>query len=164
MINRKVEEAINEQINAELYSAYIYLSMASWFDSMNLGGMAHWMNLQAKEEVEHALKFADFLMERGGRVIYKAIEGPETEWPSPLEAFRAAYDHEKYVTRRINDLMDIAIAEKDYASQVFLQWFITEQVEEEASASEIVGRLEMIGDGKQGLLMIEKELAGREED
>ncbi|MDI9369612.1 MAG: ferritin [Synergistaceae bacterium] len=164
MINRKVEEAINEQINAELYSAYIYLSMASWFDSMNLGGMAHWMNLQAKEEVEHALKFADFLMERGGRVIYKAIEGPETEWPSPLEAFRAAYDHEKYVTRRINDLMDIAIAEKDYASQVFLQWFITEQVEEEASASEIVGRLEMIGDGKHGLLMIDKELAGREDD
>ncbi len=164
MISRKLEDAINDQINAELYSAYIYLSMASWFDSMNLKGMSHWMNLQAKEEVEHALKFADYIMERGGRVVYKAIEGPETEWPSPLEAFRAAYDHEKYVTRRINDLMDLAIAEKDYASQVLLHWFISEQVEEEANASEIVGKLEMIADGKHGMLMIDRELAGRGDD
>ena len=164
MINKKIEDAINDQINAELHSAYIYLSMASWFDSMNLKGMSHWMNIQAKEEVEHAMKFADFVMERGGRVLYKAVAAPETEWASPLEAFRGAYEHEKYVTRRINDLMDLAVAEKDYASQVLLHWFISEQVEEEANASEIVGKLEMMADGKHGLLVIDRELGGREDD
>lgn len=164
MISKKLEDAMNDQINAELYSAYIYLSMSSWFDSENLKGMSHWMGIQAKEEVEHAMKFAGYVMERGGRVLYKGIEGPETGWTSPLEAFKVAYEHEKYVTRRINDLMDLAVAEKDYASQAFLQWFVTEQVEEEANADEIVSKLGMIGDGKHGLLMIDRELGDREDD
>ncbi len=164
MISKKLEDAINDQINAELYSAYIYLSMSSWFDSMNLKGMSRWMSIQSKEEVEHAMKFAAYVMERGGRVLYKPVEGPETEWVSPLEAFKVAYEHEKYVTRRINDLMDLAVAEKDYASQALLQWFVTEQVEEEANADEIVSKLEMIGEGKHGLLMIDRELGDREDD
>ncbi len=161
MISKKIEDAINDQINAELYSSYIYLSMASWFDSMNLKGMSHWMTLQAKEEAEHAMKFAGYVMERGGRVLYKAVEGPETEWHSPLEAFKAAYEHEKYVTRRINDLMDLAVAEKDYATQVLLQWFVNEQVEEEANADEIVNKLEMIGEAKHALFMVDRELGAR---
>lgn len=164
MISKKIEDALNDQINAELYSAYIYLSMSSWLDSMNLKGMSHWMSIQAKEEVEHAMKFAAYVMERGGRVLYKAVEEPETQWTSPLDVFKVAYEHEKYITRRINDLMDLAVAEKDYASQALLQWFVSEQVEEEANADEIVAKLGMIGEGKHGLLMVDRELGGREDD
>jgi ferritin len=164
MISKKIEDAFNDQINAELYSAYIYLSMSAYLNSADLNGMAHWMKVQAEEEVEHAMKFASYIVERGGRVKYKAIECPQEEWASALEVFKGAYEHERYVTRRINDLMDLSVAEKDYASQVFLQWFVSEQVEEEANADEIVKKLEMIGEGRHGIYMLDKELGGRKAD
>ena len=164
MISKKIEDAFNDQINAELYSAYIYLSMSAYLNSVDLNGMAHWMKVQAEEEVEHAMKFSSYIVERGGRVKYKAIECPQEEWASALEVFKGAYEHERYVTRRINDLMDLAVAEKDYASQVFLQWFVSEQVEEEANADEIVKKLEMIGEGRHGIYMLDKELGGRKAD
>jgi ferritin len=164
MISKKIEDAFNDQINAELYSAYIYLSMSAYLNSVDLNGMAHWMKLQAQEEVEHAMKFASYIVERGGRVNYKAIDCPQEEWPSALEVFKGAYEHERYVTRRINDLMDLSVTEKDYASQVFLQWFVSEQVEEEANADEIVKKLEMIGEGRHGIYMLDRELGKREAD
>ncbi|MDD3689281.1 MAG: ferritin [Synergistaceae bacterium] len=164
MINKKIEDSFNDQINAELYSAYLYLSMSAYLNSIDMNGMAHWMNVQAKEEVEHAMKFASYIVERGGRVVYKAIECPQEAWESVLDVFKGGYEHERYVTRRINDLMDLAIAEKDYASQVFLQWFVSEQVEEEASADEIVKKIEMIGEGRHGIYMLDKELGKREAD
>ena len=164
MITQKMITLVNEQIKAEYDSAYLYLSMSAYFQESNLKGMAHWMKKQAKEEMEHAMKFVDFIAERGGRVVYKAIETPQSEWNSPLEIFRGAYEHEQYVTKRINDLMEIALSEKDFASQVFLQWFITEQVEEEANADEIVKKLEMIGEGRHGIYMLDRELGQREAD
>lgn len=161
MINKKVEEAINSQINAEMFSAYLYKSMSAYFSDMNLTGMATWMDLQAQEEMTHALKFYDYLIERGGRVRLLAIEEPASEWGSPIEVFRASYEHEQYITGRINDLADLAIQEKDHATGIMLQWFVTEQVEEEANVSEIVSKMEMISDSKHGLYMLDKELGGR---
>ncbi|MBL3538428.1 ferritin [Aminivibrio sp.] len=164
MISKKIEDAFNDQINAELYSAYIYLSMSAYLNSVDLNGMAHWMKVQAKEELEHATKFASYIVARGGRVKYKAIECPREEWASALEVFKGAYEHERYVTRRINDLMDLAVTEKDYAAQVFLQWFVSEQVEEEANTDGIVKKMEMIGEGRHGMYMIDKELGERKAD
>ena len=162
MISKKLEDAFNDQINAELYSAYLYLSMSAYFESVDMRGMARWMHVQSGEETSHAMKFADYIVERGGRVRYKAIESPAAEWASPLEAFKNAYEHERYVSRRINDLMDLAVTEKDYASQVFLQWFVSEQVEEEAHADEIVRKLEMMGEARHVVYMLDKELGKRE--
>lgn len=161
MINKKVEEAINNQINAEMFSSYLYKAMSAYFADMNLTGMAAWMDVQAQEEMTHALKFYDYIIERGGRVKLMAIEEPAFEWGAPIEAFKAAYEHEQYITGRINDLTDLAIQEKDHATMIMLQWFVTEQVEEEASVSEIVGKMEMIGDSKHGVYMLDKELGGR---
>ena len=164
MISKKVEDAFNDQINAELYSAYIYMAMSAYLESVDLSGMAHWMDIQAEEEVNHAKKFADHIVERGGRVRYKAIDCPQEEGKSALDVFKGAYDHERYVTGRINSLMDMAMEEKDYASQVFLHWFIEEQVEEEASADAIVKKLELIGEGGRGIYMLDKDLGKREAD
>ena len=164
MISKKIEDAFNDQINAELYSSYIYLSMSACLNSMDLNGMAHWMYVQAKEELEHAMKFAQYIVERGGRVKYKAIEGPQEEWGTALEVFKGAYEHERYVTRRINDLMDLSVSEKDYASQIFLQWFVSEQVEEEGNVDAIIKKMEMMGVGKHGLYMLDKEFGRREDD
>ena len=164
MLNKKIQDAFNDQINAELFSSYLYLSMSAYLEDKSMTGMAHWMKLQAEEELEHAMKFVDFIAERGGRVVYKAIETPQAEWNSPLEIFEAAYEHEQYITKRINDLMELTIPEKDFASQIFLQWFVTEQVEEEANADEIVQKLKMIGDGKNGIYMLDRELGQREAD
>ena len=127
MISSKVEKAFNDQINAELYSAYLYLSMAAYFDSENLAGMAQWMKVQAKEEVEHAMKFYAHINDRGGTVVMKAIDGPKTKWASPLAVFEEGYKHEQKVTGLINKLVALAQSEKDTASSVFLQWFVTEQ-------------------------------------
>src|SRR6056297_843614 len=132
MIKENIQEAINKQINAELFSAYLYQSMGAYLDSENLGGMAAWMNMRAKEELEHAMKFYNYLLERGGRVKLYAIDEPQFEWNSPLEVFEASYEHEQYVTGRINDLVELAAEEKDHATGVMLQWFVSEQVEEEA--------------------------------
>jgi len=161
MISKKMEEALNEQVNAELYSAYLYLSMESYFKSLNLGGFANWMRVQTQEEVAHAMKIYDFVNERGGRVILEAIKGPPARWDSPLAVFEAVYAHEQKVTELINDLMNLAIKEKDHATNSFLQWFVNEQVEEESSADEIVQQLKMMEKAPGGMFMLDRELGQR---
>lgn len=163
-ISKKMEEAINKQINAEMYSAYMYLSMAGYFADKNLMGFFNWLYVQYHEEMEHAEKFMRYLIERGGRVRLEAIEKPPFDWKDPLDAFKAVLEHEQKVTKMIYELVDIAEQEKDRASFSMLQWFVDEQVEEEANASEIVAKLEMIGDSKQGILMLDRELAQRKRD
>ena len=160
-MNPKIEEAINKQINAELFSSYLYLSMSTYFESKDLPGMASWMRVQAEEEVGHAMKFLDFVKERRGRVILTGIGSPKTDWASPLEAFEDAFKHECGISARIDSLVDIATAEKDHATAAFLQWFVTEQVEEEATVDAIVAKLRMLGDNSMGLIMLDQELAGR---
>ena len=161
MLNQKIQDAFNKQLNSELFSSYLYLSMAAYFESQNLKGMARWMQLQAEEEHGHALKFLTFINDRGGRVLLTALEGPRTEWESPLAAFEDAYKHECTVTGQINDLVELAIGEKDHASNVFLQWFITEQVEEESSVQEIRDRLMTAGDNLALLYMVDRDLGQR---
>jgi ferritin len=161
MISKRIEEAVNEQINAEFYSSYLYLSMSAYFDSIDLPGFANWMIAQAQEEISHGMKMYKFIQERGGKVTLKPIKGPETEWDSPLAIFEGAYAHEQLVTGLINDLVNLAIEEKDHATKNFLDWFIDEQVEEEASASEVVQQLKMIGDNGYGLLMLDREMGQR---
>lgn len=161
MIGKKMQEAIVDQIQAELYSAYLYLAMAADFETKNLKGFAHWMEVQAKEESEHAKRFYDFLNERGGRVTLKAIQAPPAEWKSPLAAFEEIYAHEQKVTALIHKLVEVARAEKDYAAEVMLQWFVNEQVEEEANASEIVEKLRLIKESANGLFMIDHHLGER---
>ncbi|MFB0554901.1 MAG: ferritin [Phycisphaerae bacterium] len=161
MISKKMEDALNGQVNAELYSAYMYLSMESYFKSLNLNGFANWMRVQTQEEVAHAMKIYDFINERGGRITLKAIEGPPTEWDSPLAVFEAVYVHEQKVTGLINDLVDLAIKEKDHATNTFLQWFVNEQVEEESSADEVVQQLKMMENAPGGMFMLDRELGQR---
>jgi len=157
----KIEKAINSQINAELYSSYLYLSMSSYFSSINFDGFASWMQVQAQEELMHAMKFYNYVVERGGRVILTAIEAPLAEWDSPLAVFEHVYAHEQKVTGLINDLVDLAIAENDHATTTFLQWFVAEQVEEESSADQIVQKLILVKDQGSGLLMLDQELGKR---
>jgi len=161
MLSKRMEEALNQQVNAELYSSYLYLSMSAYFESINLKGFANWMKVQAQEELLHAMKIYDFINERGGRVTLTSIDAPPTEWDSPLAAFEGVYEHECKVTGLINDLVNLALEEKDHASHIFLQWFVTEQVEEEASADEIVQRLKLMGDARGGLFMLDRELGQR---
>jgi ferritin len=161
MISKKMEKALNEQVNAELFSAYLYLSMEAYFKSLNLNGFANWMRVQTQEEVAHAMKIYEFINERGGRIILKAIDGPDTEWESPLEVFKAVYEHEQKVTGLINNLVNLAIEEKDHATNTFLQWFVNEQVEEEASADAIVQQLKIMADAPGGIFMLDRELAQR---
>lgn len=160
-VNQEIEKAFNEHLNAELYSSYLYLSMANYFAYHNLEGMAQWMRVQEEEERLHAMKFNDFINDRGGRVILDQIARPATDWASPLAAFQDAYEHECHVSKRINQLVDMAIKANDHAANTFLQWFVTEQVEEEASVQAIVGRLELIKDNPTGLLMIDQQLGAR---
>jgi len=161
VLNKKVQDAINEQIKNELYSAYLYLSMAAYSEASNLPGLAHWMRLQSQEEVEHAMKFFDFINDRGGRVVLQAIDQPPTEFESPLAIFEQTLEHERKVTAMINQLYELALRENDYPSQVLLQWFIEEQVEEEKNAEQILQTLKMIGDKPQGLVMVDRELGRR---
>lgn len=162
MISQKLQDAMNSQIQAELYSAYLYLSMSAYCESKNLGGFAHWMKMQYQEETSHAMKFMDYLQERGGTVALKAIEAPPTEFGTPLEVFEQTLAHEIHVTNLINKLYESALEEKDYAAQIFLQWFINEQVEEEASATAVLERLKIIGDKSTGaILYLDKELRKR---
>lgn len=164
MLSAKMEAALNEQINAELYSAYIYLSMSAFFLSTDLKGFGNWMNSQAQEEVAHSMKIYNFILDRGGNVKLTAIDGPQQEWESPLVVFEAAYKHEQYVTSLIHNLVTLAIEEKDYPTKNLMDWFVDEQVEEEASASEIVEQLKLIGGEGQGLLMLDREMAQRKFD
>lgn len=161
MISKSIEKALNEQINAELYSSYLYLSMMSYFESVNLAGFATWMRAQTQEEIMHAMKMYDFVNERGGRVILQAIDAPPSEWDSPLAAFEAAYAHEQLVTGRINDLVNLAVEEKDHATNAFLQWFVNEQVEEETSADNVVQNLKMAQNAPGALFIIDRELGQR---
>ncbi len=161
MLSKKMEEAINEQINAEFESAYLYLSMATWFEEKNYEGMANWMMIQFKEEQTHALKFYNYVIERGGRVLLKTIKGPKTNWKSVSNVFEETLKHERLVTSLINNLVNIAIEEKDHATNSMLQWFVNEQVEEEANADRIINQLKMIGDHPQGIFMLDRELAAR---
>lgn len=161
-ISEKMVEALNRQINAEIYSAYLYLSMAAYFDSIGLKGFSNWMRVQWQEELMHAMKMFDFVSERGGRVKLYAVEEPPSDWGSPLAAFEHVYEHEVNVTKRILELVELAMSEKDFATYNFLQWYVAEQVEEEASSLEIVEKLRLIGEDKRGLLFLDKELSLRQ--
>jgi ferritin len=161
MLNKKLEDAINEQINKELYSAYLYLSMSAYGESQSLPGFAGWMRAQAQEEVDHAMRLFDHVTARGGRVVLKAIEMPPPVWKSPLEMFEEVLQHERKITGLINRLYELAVNEKDYATQMELQWFVTEQVEEEESAGQIVEQLRKVGDQPMGLLMVDRQLGER---
>jgi ferritin len=143
MISEKMQEALNGQLNAELYSSYLYLSMAAYFQDLNMGGCANWMRVQAQEE------------------DLKTIDGPPTEWDSPLAAFEAVLEHEQKVTGLINELVELALAEHDHATNIFLQWFVTEQVEEEDSANDVIQQIKMVGEAQGGLFMLDRELGQR---
>ena len=161
MISEKMQNALNAQINAELYSAYLYLAMSACFEAENLPGMAAWMQAQAQEEMVHAMKLYHYAHEARGRVTLAPIEGPPAHWDGPLAVFEAAFAHEQKVTGLIHGLVDLAIAERDHATNIMLQWFVTEQVEEEASADQVVQQLKRIGDSPQGLAMLDRELGLR---
>jgi ferritin len=161
MLNATIEKALNEQLNWELYSAYIYYSMSAYCQSVDLTGMANWFKAQTQEEIFHASKFFDYINDRGGRVTLTAIEAPQVEWASPLAAFENALEHEQGVTARINNLVELSVKEKDRTTESFLQWFVTEQIEEEASVSEIIGQLKIIGSSGSGLFMVDRELSTR---
>lgn len=161
-MNEAIEQALNDQINEELSSYYIYLSMQAYFESESLDGFATWMELQAQEEVEHAMRIFRFLNERGGRVRLQAIEEPKQSWNSPLEAFEDAYEQEQYISKTINDLVDLAEEKDDKATLNMLDWFVEEQVEEEDSTGEVVDKLNMLGDSGAGLLALDRQLGERQ--
>ncbi len=162
MLSDTIQAAMNKQINAELHSAYIYLSMSAYFESKNLAGFASWMRVQAGEEMTHAMKFYSFIIERLGRVKLAPIAEVPVEWDSPLAVFENAFKHEQKVTGMINDLVNLAIAEKDHAANSFLQWFVDEQVEEESSADNIVQQLKLIGESGQALFLLDREMSQRQ--
>jgi ferritin len=164
MLGKEIQDAMNEQMKSEFYAAYQYLSMAAYCESENLPGFAHWMRTQAQEETQHAMKFYDFILDRNGRVVLQAVEEPVVEFGSPLEVFERALEHEQRVTAMINDLYGLAVRENDYASQTFLQWFVTEQVEEEKNAGDVVETLKMIGDRSEALFLLDRELGRRGND
>ena len=161
MLSEKMLKALNQQINAELYSSYLYLSMSAYFQSTNLGGFANWMRAQTQEELTHAMKIYDYVNERGAGLILEQVEQPPSQWSSPLAAFKQAYQHEQKATGMINKLVNLAVEEGDHATNIFLQWFVSEQVEEEASADEIVQKLKLVGDDGGAIFMIDRELGQR---
>jgi len=158
MISKKVEDAINKQINAELWSAYLYLSMSTYFANEGLSGFANWMRIQWQEETAHALKFFDYLIERNGKPVLKAIETVPNKWKSPLNVFEEVLKHEQHVTALINNLMDVAIEQKDHAAKSMLQWFVDEQVEEEANVHAIIDNLKLVQGQGNGMFLIDREL------
>jgi ferritin len=164
MIGKKMEEALNEQINREMYSGYLYMSMSAYSNSIGLKGFANWFMVQYHEEMLHAMKFYEYVQRQGGKVILKGIAEPPHEWKSPLDMMQKTLEHEKYITNSINDLVNLAIAEKDHATNIFLQWYVTEQIEEEENDNDILANLNLLGKGKEssnGLFMIDRELATR---
>lgn len=164
MLSKTIQDMTNEQIKNELYSAYQYLLMSAYCESVNLPGFAHWMRVQFREETEHALKFYDFIQDRGGRVALQAVDQPINEFGSPLEVFEQTVDQEQKVTTQINNLYGLAVREEDYASQAFLQWFVTEQVEEEKNVGDVVETLKMIGDKSEALFLLDREMGRRENE
>ncbi len=161
MLNPKVEKLMNEQINAENYSDFLYLSMSAYFERLNLSGFAKWTYVQYLEETTHALKFFKYINERGGKVTLTAIKEPAIEWKSPIDVFDNIYKHEQHVTSLINNLVDVALQERDHASNNVLQWYVAEQVEEEANAQRIFEQLKRVGESKDGLYMLDKEVGIR---
>lgn len=161
MISNEMEKGLNDQMNFEMFSANIYLSMATYFDSNNLSGCSSWMKVQYQEEMVHHSKFYDFISERGARVLIYGIEAPAVDWESPLAAFEDALAHEVIVTQRINNLMSQAIDEKDHATVNFLNWFVGEQVEEEANVGAVIQKMKLMTDAPGGLFLIDSELSQR---
>ncbi len=161
MLKKSIEDALNKQLNAELYSSYLYLSMSAYCESIPMKGFAKWLRMQAEEEKAHGMKFFDYIIEAGGTVKLVKIDAPKTEWKSIGDVFNQVYEHEKKVTGLINSLMDLSIKEKDYATQNFLGWFVKEQVEEEANASEIQAQIKMMGDIVGHLFWLDHELGKR---
>jgi len=160
-LDAKLEAALNAQVNAELHSAYLYLSMAAYFESVDLQGFANWMRVQYQEETLHGLKFFDYINDRNGRVKLTQLEGPATEWKSPLDAFRQAYEHEKHISKLIANLVQQSRQVGDTSTETFLQWFVAEQVEEEAQTYRIAQQLKLAGDERTALLLLDRELAQR---
>ena len=161
MLDERMEEALNYQLNRELYSGYLYLAMAAYFDDQDLPGFANWMRIQAQEELSHAMKFYDYLVRRGGRAVMDAIEAPENEWESAVAVFEQVYQHEQMVTGLIHKLVDLALEISDHATNNFLQWFVAEQVEEEESSSGVLQKVKLAGESGSGLYMLDQELAQR---
>jgi ferritin len=161
MLSKKMLNALIEQINKEMYSAYLYMSMSAYSQHQGLKGFANWFMVQYQEEMGHAMKIYDYVNDQGERVILKAIDEPPAEFESPLDMFEKTLTHEKFVTKSINDLVGIAKSEKDYATEIFLQWFVTEQIEEEGNDNDIISRLKLIGKDGNGLLMLDRELGAR---
>ncbi len=161
MLKKKILKALTRQVNEEMYSGYLYLSMESYFHSMSLAGFATWMRVQAQEELCHGMKLYDFVNERGGRILLETINRPDSKWETPLAVFEQVMAHEEKVTVLINELMDLAIAEQDHATKIFLQWFVSEQVEEEASVGDVLNKLRLIQNDSSGLFMLDAELAKR---
>ena len=160
-MKKEMEKAFNKQVNAELYSSYLYLAMESYFQSISLSGFATWMRAQVQEELFHGIKMYDYIHARGGKASLEAIAKPEEKWETPLAAFEQILAHEQHVTALINNLIDVALDVRDHAAKAFLDWFITEQVEEEATAGQIVDRLRLIGKDSSGLFLLDTELAKR---
>ena len=160
-MDEKMVDALNSQLNAELYSAYLYLSMGTYFESMDMSGFSNWMRVQAQEELAHAMKIHDFIIQRGDRVILTRIDSPPTEWESALDAFEHVYSHEQKVTGLINQLVNLALSLGDHATNNFLQWYVAEQVEEEESSSGVLKKVKMAEDSLSALLMLDNELAQR---
>lgn len=161
MLSKRIEKELNDQINAEYWSAYFYLSMAAYFENKNLPGFANWMKVQYQEEISHVLKFFNYINERGGRVLLKPVDAVKTEWKNEIEVFEDTFKHEQKVTGLINNLVNIALEEKDHATHNILQWYVSEQVEEESSVDEILQQLKMLEGNKHGLLMLDRELKQR---
>lgn len=161
MLSKTMEKALNDQVHWELYSAYLYVSMATYFEDKGLMGFANWMHVQDQEEKLHADKFYNYIVERGGRVILQAIDAPPHDWESPLAVFEQALEHEQGVTERIYKLMDLALAERDHATASLLKWFIDEQVEEESNVSDVIAKLKLVNQTPGGAFMLDKDLATR---
>ncbi len=161
MISERMANELNKQINAELYSSYLYLSMSAYFDNSGYKGFATWMRTQAEEEYAHAMKFYDYMLDVGGKIELDKIEKPQTDWESPFEIFEAARKHELYITKLINDLVTVANQENDYATNIFLQWFVTEQIEEVSTVTDILDKFKMIGESKESYYFLDKELGER---
>ena len=161
MIGKKMEKALNEQINKEMYSAYLYMAMSTYSDTVGLKGIANWFMVQYHEEMLHAMKIYEYVMRTGGKVKLAAIQAPPSDFGTPLNLFKKTLEHERFITKSINDLVNLAIAEKDHASNIFLQWYITEQIEEEENDNDIIAQLELVGSGKEGIFMVDKELGTR---
>lgn len=161
MLSKKMEQTLNEQVNAELYSSYLYLSMSAYFESKNLKGFSKWLKIQSEEEYAHAMKIFNYILERSGKPLLMEIKSPPNHWEKPVDAFENVYGHEKKVTSMINNIMALAEDEKDYATRSMINWFIDEQVEEEANASYIYDVLKMIGDSTNGLFALDHQLGKR---